>query len=251
MKKATLWFFLLAGFFVPFLGKAQAPPSLITGTTPPPPQLLESEKPFQPSFGVGLVIGASALPGVDMALNVAYPINLRVGFHHVSFSIANLELDPNLLGFMGPKIIAQAEVGLSHLFFAGEWAPTKRRNFRVILGGALALQNELSGQFEFKENLMINDVELTPEEVGFIRGTYFTENLIHPYLGLGFGRLIPRNKLSFGVEAGLFYRGAPKFEIESTELLENNEENALVLEQNLMDWRFQPSVNIRLGFRLY
>ena len=222
----------------------------ITGKTYKAPPVYNSDFNFQPSFAAGLVLGTSSVPGLDVAFQPVPWMYLRLGYHHFRFVVRDREINTSSFGFGDQNILISSDMIFSHVLGTWEAAPTKKHNFRIVLGLGLGLDNRLSGKFEFKDPVMINDLEITPEEIGFIKGVYTTDQVIFPYAGIGVGRSVPSRRINVTCDAGCFYRGAPRFTIESTNLFENNEENAAVLENNFSSWRWQPTINVRLGVRL-
>jgi hypothetical protein len=72
---------------------------------------------------------------------------------------------------------------------------------------------------------------------------------VSPYLGLGLGRIVPWKRLSVGLDAGAYFRGKPKTELNATGLLKTNENNQQTLQNNLENKRIWPALNLRVGLR--
>ena len=62
---------------------------------------------------------------------------------------------------------------------------------------------------DVKINLGIADFELPVSENGDVDG-YAKVSSFRPYLGIGWGRLVPKNRLAFRVELGAQFHGSPK-----------------------------------------
>ena len=209
------------------------------------------EYPFDTRLGAGLSAGLGALPGVDVAMHPLPYLYFRLGYHHFDLRLKEIEFDPAAYGFGQQKLLIDSKIHLNQIFFSIEWAPTRDRNWRAVIGGALGLENFIEARVSLKDSLQVNDLTLSPEEVGYIEGTYTTDQPLYPYLGLGYGRTVPKKHWGFTVDLGIMHRGAPLFAIESTNLFENNEENAAALEENFHNWQWQPVLNIRLAYRVY
>jgi hypothetical protein len=206
---------------------------------------------FETRIGGGLSVGVGGLPGIDIALQPVPMFTLRLGYQHFQLTFNDWEVNTSRFGLENQQLLVSSEISLNQVLALGEWAPTKGRRIRLLGGLALGLNNFISGQIEFKEPLQINDLELQPEEIGTIKGVYTTRVPIFPFVGIGFGRTVPEEKISFSVDMGVFYRGAPQIDIIGTELLDDNDSNEAILEQNLSDLRWQPMLNFRVGARIY
>ena len=97
---------------------------------------------------------------------------------------------------------------------------------------------------------MIEDIEVSPEEVGFIKGTIQMGSKLSPYFGLGFGRAVPRKRVGIGLDLGTYYKGRPRVDLEATSLLRNNVNNEQVLEDALSFVRWWPVVSFRLAVKV-
>jgi len=81
--------------------------------------------------------------------------------------------------------------------------------------------NPITSAMEFGNNGII----VRPNQNGYVDATFRMGNIVKPYLGLTFGRAIPRNKFGFKVELGILYQG--KIELESNSIKKSKNENAL------------------------
>ena len=71
-----------------------------------------------------------------------------------------------------------------------------------------------------------------------------------PYLGLGFGRAVPKNKFGVSFEAGSFYLPEPKVDITATGMLAPTANQAVSLQEDIRDYRWFPFLNLRLSVRI-
>ncbi|MCB0641917.1 MAG: hypothetical protein KDC44_09770 [Phaeodactylibacter sp.] len=231
---------------------AQVPVAIATGGLPVSAHSMQLlEETGYPKVSANLLVGMSALPGLEVALQPSADFNVRLSYCHFRLDFADLRLDPATFGFTeGPELKINAGVHLSTINLIAEYMPLESDWFRLGAGAAIGLNNAISGRFELNESILLNDLELTPEEVGYVEGIYYTDLPIYPYLGIGLGRIVPKYLLSFSADIGTYYRPAPRFEVNSSELIEENDSNEAVLEANFMKWRWQPTLNLRLGVRI-
>jgi hypothetical protein len=120
--------------------------------------------------------------------------------------------------------------------------------FRVVAGVAYLANAEASLHFEPKDAQKFEDITLTPEEIG---GLDFTMDwgTIAPYFGFGFGKGVPKGKFNVNVDLGAYYLSSPKVNAVGTKLLSNNEPNAVIIQNNMKDYRFMPVAQLNFNFK--
>ncbi|MFG6342093.1 MAG: hypothetical protein K1V70_08085 [Alistipes sp.] len=71
---------------------------------------------------------------------------------------------------------------------------------------------------------------------------------VKPYVGLGFGRPIPRRRVGFRFELGALFHGSPK--IVSKNLMEENFDELNDVNKFLRDFSIYPHLNFQVTVRL-
>ena len=79
---------------------------------------------------------------------------------------------------------------------------------------------------------------------------------ISPYLGVGFGRALGKEKsLAFAFEIGTYYQGAPDISIQTTGLLSPTSNPELgqekYLESQISQYYLYPVLKLSLSYRLF
>lgn len=210
----------------------------------------EQKPSFQPAISIGLNTGTHALWGVDATIGVLEAVNFRLSYNSVQANLSDFTLDAGNLGLNNQSLNLDADLNLSTLGFLVDWPFTRKRNLRLMAGAMVELDNRVAVTGRFQESIFINDYELTPDRLGQIGTTYRTKSSIYPYLGVGFGRSVAANRLTFAFEAGVYMRGEPEFTVESTGVLAGNEANGPVLSNNLSSLQWHPSIGFRLGYSI-
>jgi len=208
----------------------------------------EQKSAFQPAISIGLNTGTHALWGVDATLGLLEAVNVRLSYNNIRGNLSDFTIDAGSLGLNGQSLNLDADLNLSTLGFLIDWPFTRKKNLRLMAGAMVELNNRVALTGRFQESIFINDYELTPDRLGQITTTYRTESSIYPYLGLGIGRSVAANRLTFAFEAGVYLRGKPEFTIESTGVLAGNAANGPVLSDNLSSLQWHPSIGFRLGY---
>lgn len=131
-----------------------------------------------------------------------------------------------------------------------DFTPKKHGWFRIT-GGIYFNTTSIEAVGRYTEDIVINDITLEGSRSKI--GVKWEAPKVTPYLGLGFGRTVPKNnRVGFSFEVGALYIGEPDIEIISTGLLEPtaeaNEEN---IEDAIITWKFWPVMQMALTVKLF
>lgn len=131
------------------------------------------------------------------------------------------------------------------------WHPFRRGSFFLATGLAYTWHPYVGVVATAEGNLNLGGLELTSEDVGSI-DLQVRWRPILGYLGWGFGRVIPRRRVGLGFEMGVFYLGRPRIDLHYEGFLEttNLSEQVPVLEHNLRHYRYLPTLNLQLSYRV-
>ena len=211
------------------------------------------DEPNRFGMSVGVSAGTSAILGVDIAATLLPSLGIRAGYNYLEFSKESFETSLNKLGVSNSNtpFLLDGNLELNTVQFWLEYMPGEAKLLRIQAGFAVAMNNKVDVQARFGETVFFNDLPVPPENLGDMTITY-TSNKILPYLGLGFGHAVPEKLLTFSLEAGAYYRGAPTIEIVGTELFAPNStnENGAIISENASKYKIQPVLALRLGIRI-
>jgi hypothetical protein len=118
-----------------------------------------------------------------------------------------------------------------------DWFPFSS-SYRVT-GGAFINLNKGDLTLTPASSHTIGNTTYTPEILGNVMANV-TFNKITPYLGLGIGNRNVREGLSFSLDAGAIYQGAPKVALTANGLLEPSAEQGPKIEDNIKWFKFYP-----------
>lgn len=242
---------LITALFFFLGGSVFSQGGMVTGPDYELPPLLEEEQPLRQALAVGLSIGPTSLPGIDVAYTPVGWANFKLSYSILAFKLNNYIFDAADYNLGEFRIGITPEVRISSLMMLGEIAPFKKRRLRLVAGAGLGLNEFLSVRFDPVDPMMVNDLEITPEEIGYLKVSYTTASPLNAYLGIGIGRTIPKRRVNLSFDAGAYYRSAPRITIESTNLLGDNEHNGPILQENFKNWRWLPTMSLRMGVRLF
>ena len=176
--------------------------------------------------------------------NFRYVLNKTVGFRiGGSYAQAGINDKINLSGFKSTNR-ASGKFNTAHAMV--ELMPQKF--FRVVAGAAYLANAEATIQFSPKDAQSFNDITLTPEEIGTLAFN-MDWGKFAPYFGFGVGRGIPKKKFNVNIDLGAYYLSSPTVTAVGTKLLSNNDPNAVIIQNNMKDYRFMPVAQLNFNFK--
>jgi len=221
------------------------------------------------SWGVGVNAGLYGF-GVQGATTLSPNFKLRAGIDYFAYTDKNSrEFDVDV-EYNGYQATATAELSKTKVTFPNfkaliDFYPVPISIFSITGGfyfgnnnastnGLIhnyeALSNELGGE----PQLRYEDIVFTPNSDGSFKGKLGMGSAIKPYLGIGLGRTIPRNRVGFRFELGMVYQG--KYELSSPNLNETGRDwfdgltNELDLPFSKELLKMWPMLNFSLTYRI-
>lgn len=194
-------------------------------------------------YGVGLNAGIGGI-GLDFGTSFNNHFGARLGLSY--FALTDYKYVYN---YSGIKIESTTSLSLINSTLILDFHPFKKKTFKLSAGVSYFINNEVTIRGEYNEDLKVNDMVLTKDQVGYLEAD-ITWNKVVPYFAIGFGRSVPKNRWGFAMDLGLFYTGKPSAEIRATEKLEPNADQEEQLEKNISEYQFLPQLNFRLTYRI-
>ena len=183
--------------------------------------------------------------GFEYARNLNHRhLNARIRLN--TLRLSNFERAMSI-GGAPTQIVADINVFNTDLLL--EYLPFSKSSFKLIGGVSFIFKGEGSVKVAYGESIKYGDLTITPEEIGDLTiGVDYGG--VAPYMGLGFGRAIPKTNVGFGFELGTYYAGSPKVSLDATEMLSDTVKEEAQLQSNLSDYKWFPFINLRLSFKL-
>lgn len=182
--------------------------------------------------------------GVEYAHNINRHLNGRIRLNLLQ--ISNLERAMDVGG--APTFIT-ANVDVFNTDLLLEYLPFRRKNFKLVVGGSFISSGKGDVNVAYNEAIKYGDLIIEPEDVGDMTiGVDYAG--FAPYMGLGWGRAVPRKRVGFGIEVGTYYVGSPKVTLTATNMLADTYKEEGQLQENMNDYKWFPFLNMRLSFRL-
>lgn len=206
----------------------------ISGNTMKAQNYMSDEERTEPSKEQGLfnrlAIGVSASTmgiGIDAATTLNHYLMLRAGVDIMPGFKINTDLDVDIpdiddaSSYNNRSVEVEGGLGRTQGSLLLNIYPFRRSSF-FITGGAyfggqklVKVQGqseemrELYQQYGDQAGLIIGDYKLPIDKEGRVAGG-IKVNGFRPYVGLGFGRAVPHNRVGFMFELGVQFHGTPK-----------------------------------------
>lgn len=195
----------------------------------------ETDKNLFNHLSVGLSSGTTGI-GVDAAMPVGNYVQVRAGVDFMPDIKISTDLDidpPSVPGYDIPNTVeVEGKVGFTNGKLLFDVYPFKKSSFHVTAGAYFG-SSKVVKAYNKEDGLLVdvanfnNDVEagLLPgqEKIGVMLGDYLLEpdddgnvnaciktSGFKPYLGLGFGRAVPKKRIGFMFDLGVQFWGSPK-----------------------------------------
>jgi len=218
-------------------------------------EMIDSLKPVPLGrrHALGLNVGAQGF-GADYAfkINHAVSVRLRGMTLNTGLSDVNYEID-------GQNVLVDASISQQQIDLIFDFYPSKNSSFKFMVGGSYFLSNTANIDIRLSDTLFIGDdgpdpdnrgdFVFYPDDIGGI-GLEATWNQFAPYIGIGFGRAVPKKRVGFGIELGTFYTGNIALNSSESGLMDVSEAEEAELEENLSSFNWYPQLNLRLAIKL-
>lgn len=172
---------------------------------------------------VTMRVGATFMPGFKFGtdVDVDYTDPITGGYGSTS-----MEVDASLKRSQGSIIFNIYPFGSRYSFFVAAGAYFGGSKILKITGHS----DELSSFMSSDASVMIGDFTIPVDENGDVRGGLKTKSF-RPYLGIGFGRPVPKGRVSFMWELGVQFHGKMKVYTDFGDI------NELAKDVNDDDWQ--------------
>ncbi|MBU3012495.1 hypothetical protein KO506_13870 [Polaribacter vadi] len=193
---------------------------------------------------VGIQIGSLGY-GVEYARNISENFTLIFGGNFLK--ISDFVIDDVTLDDENFDVTTNIE---SQIFdVVVEYFPFKKYSFKLVGGLGYISETHINLDIAYDDEIIIGEITFTKDELGgFITDAKWSG--IAPYLGIGFGRAIPKKRLGISVELGAFYLADPEVNFTARGLLTpSGEENAQLVRDTFQDAKFIPNLNLKLAYK--
>ncbi len=231
----------------------------------------EEDKNLFNHLAVGVNVGTPGI-GFDVAAPVGNYVQVRAGVSFMPSISFGTDLDindvPQVTGYDIPETVEiEAKVGFTNGKVLFDVFPFKRSSFHVTAGAyfgsstvikAYNKEDGLKGITDYNNanpdnriGYELGDYLLTPDDNGNINAKISTASF-KPYVGLGFGRAVPKKRVGFMFEAGVMFWGSPKLYCNDDRLTsEDLGSDGGDLMKTLSKITVYPVINFRICGRIF
>jgi hypothetical protein len=166
-------------------------------------------------LSLGVTLGTTGL-GFDVAAPVTEYLQLRAGYDILSGLKYKEDIDYRAKGQPTKKTEVEGKLHLGAAKLLLDVFPFRTVPFRFTTGFYLGTDEIIKAEntipvtaFDKGEGLLIGDYIVEFDQDGIAKAT-IKVNKFRPYVGIGFGRSVPRNRIGVSGDLGVMFWGKPK-----------------------------------------
>jgi len=205
--------------------------------------MVKAEESVNKGSAIGLNLATNGI-GLQFAQNIGGTkmFAIRAGGMYMPFKLTNYEYN-----FDGTKLVINGDIKLGAIQALVDFHPFK--NALKITGGLAYLLTNINATAQVKDSVSQGDIMISPDEVGQI-DVGIKVGPICPYIGLGFGRAVPKTRFSFNFEIGGYYITKPQVSFKTSGMLEPTSSQEKVLQDNMKGFTWLPMMNFGFNFKI-
>jgi hypothetical protein len=204
---------------------------------------------------VGISLNAGTLGvGLEASTSLSFILAVRLGadglvFHSYNYNYEGYAED--ISHTYTVKLKAEVKLFNGHVFV--DFFPFPSSFPFHLTAGVVAGASQIitvTGKPGEGEMVEIGDIIIDPGAEGKVEAS-LKVNPVKPYLGIGFGRSVPRSKVGFKCELGAMYQGTPQIKAITGKLVEG-QANKKLNDSNkfLKDFTIYPVLKLQVIFAL-
>lgn len=203
----------------------------------------ETSVPVPSKNAIGVQVGLLGFGG-DYARVINNQFSGRLQINYFSFAMDNKKYN-----ISAQDILVDASVKFFNFDVLIDYYPFKERAFKLVAGLAIFINQDISATISLSENMDINDIPFTPDQIGMV-GLTNTWARLAPYAAIAVGRAVPKKRVGFGFELGGYYVGKPVPTIIATGMLSETKDEEQQLASDMSEYRWLPMLKLRLAIKL-
>lgn len=153
----------------------------------------------------------------------------------------NIDVEQKDVALGDRKVDANVKFNFNTYDLWVDYNPFKKSSFKLVGGISYLSKLKTAVVFVPSTTVKYGDLVIPQDQIGDITASADWSNKIVPYLGLGFGRAIPKHNVGFGIEFGGYFIGKPDFAYDGTKMFAPNTEKEKE-SQEIQNWANQLNV---------
>lgn len=200
------------------------------------------------AWGVSLNLTTNGI-GVELSktLTTNRKLVARIGGNYLAYDLKDFPYN-NGSKAKPQYLLANANIVLGSIGAYIDWHPFG--NAFKLTGGVAYLMSKVTSTAQLRDSTPQGDIQISPDEVGQIKAEIKPSSNIAPYIGIGFGRAIPKNRVGVSFEMGTYYMGSPNVDFYCTKMLEPTSSMKTVLSDNLSPNQWLPRLSLSINIKL-
>ncbi|MEE9407037.1 MAG: hypothetical protein V3V28_03060 [Polaribacter sp.] len=194
---------------------------------------------------IGVSFGTSGL-GFNYARKFNSKLNAFITYHSLTIKDKELDassfLDNDDVDFLGKAKSTIIDLG-------AEYLPFKNSSFKLAFGVGFLNDVSIDGLITYKEDIQLGAVTVSKQDVGKVVINSKWSGAV-PFIGIGFGRAIPKNKLGFGIDIGTYFTKTPEVTLTADKLFAPTQDELSNLQDAFSTLTFIPRIQFRLTYKL-
>ena len=183
--------------------------------------------------------------GIEFARKLTRKLTARVAYH--TFSLKDYETKDVSVGNDQVTILGNLETQVWD--FGGEYLPFSKSSFKLTFGLGILSNVNLNAKVLYQEDITYGDVTVTAANVGHVLIDSKWSGAA-PFLGIGFGRAVPKNRIGLSFEFGTYFANSPTLSLDATKLLAPTKDQEANLQTAFETLTFIPRAQIKLAIKL-
>lgn len=183
-----------------------------------------------------------------LGLEYARKLNPKLSVKAVWQTFNLKDFEQKDLDLNGDKVDLLVNLELGIIDLGIEYLPFKNSSFKLTTGLGFLSKVNLNSVITYTEDVIVGTVTVTKQDVGEVVADV-TWSGVAPYLGLGFGRTVPKKRLGFGIELGTYFVSSPNVNLTASKLLAPTATQEEKLQNSLEDFKFIPRIQFRLAYK--
>lgn len=200
----------------------------------------------QPAFyspvSVQLMAGTQGL-GADFKYGIWQNLSARLGFSIVPVNAER--------GFRFQSFAVNGELAarFANVHLMADYAPFKTKFIRFVGGAAYLIRGNANVLVSPTDGFTLASRNLTKDQLGVIDAGVSWRGFA-PYAGLSLFKPFPDRRFNVNLDLGTYYLSRPGTSFTGTNLLAENEANALKFNENMKGYRWMPVVQLNFNIRI-
>lgn len=191
---------------------------------------------------IGISVGTGF--GLDYSRKINSKLHVTFGYNSLAHSIKDIEQE-----ISGENLLINSKLNFKNVDLKISYLPFSSSSFKLIAGVGFFSKSEMSLVTNFKDNLKIGDIVFTAADKGKL-DINFNWAKTAPYIGLGFGRPVPKKRLGFSFEVGTYISDSPIIKLNATGIIEDSKDQEPLLNNAFKTFKYLPYLSFRLSYSI-